>query len=156
VIIRVLICGVRNSIADDFTKSVASRAIETADETKRWAVEGVLPPQPNALHGNENDHHLWMRLLVANAAREDIAEIACVLIVKSAPVNAYDEAGRTALITAATHGSLASARVLLAKDAKVDARDKEVCTALAWATMREQTDVMRLLLDKGAQIGAQD
>lgn len=89
------------------------------------------------------------------------AEVARILLDAGANIEAKDEAGNTALITAASYGNTAVIRLLLEKGANMNATDPDGVTALMAAACdcgvidKPYTDgALKLLLDHGAPMEA--
>ena len=72
-------------------------------------------------------------------------------LAKGADPNCHTSPGRsTALMLAATNGTLASVMALLNKNANVNSRDSAGATALMFAAMSGKAEVVKALLKKGA------
>ena len=70
------------------------------------------------------------------------------LLANGTEVDATDEAGQTALFSAAGAGHEAVVQYLLAQGADVDAKDKKGRPALWYATHKDHLEVVQLLVDK--------
>ncbi len=69
------------------------------------------------------------------AAKKGQTERLAALLTESAPVDARDKDGRTALMLAAQHGHADAVKLLLGKGARADARDRQGWTAYGLAVM---------------------
>ena len=74
-----------------------------------------------------------------------------VLLAGGAAVEGRDNAGRTALMSAASHGHGEIAAALLAAGADLNAKDEEGRTALMHAREHQHQDVALLLQEAGAK-----
>lgn len=91
-------------------------------------------------------------LMVAAISREDTADIIKLLFDKGAKIEARDDNGGTALITAASFGNPANVVHLLDRHPNLEAENRFGQTALSAAAQQGRADIVKLLLDKGANI----
>jgi|SRR5882672_2454429 len=87
----------------------------------------------------------WTELMDA-AVNGDLAKVQG-LLAKGADVDARDNSGRTALMTAA---NVQIAQALIARGADVNAKNSRGMTALSDAVISNRADVAKFLLDRGA------
>lgn len=126
------------------------KAARTGDlaGTKRLLIGGA---DVNTAFGSERLTALSL------AASSGHAEVARILILAGANVNARDNFGRTPLIWAAFHGNAEVVRVLLENGATPDATDVELGrTPLTWSAGRGDPKLVELLLASGVDINARD
>jgi ankyrin repeat protein len=74
------------------------------------------------------------------------------LVEKGASVDATDDSGKTALMTATMNRDKQMVEVLLGKDANVNLADTVGNTPLTWAVMQGDWAIASMLLDRGADV----
>lgn len=94
----------------------------------------------------------WTPLHLA-AARGDMAAVTS-LLQEGAPVDQYNDKGRTALFEAAKRGRTPVVTVLLHHGANPNARTKQGLTALLTAAEQGHADTIAVLLSNGADLNA--
>ena len=90
------------------------------------------------------------------AARLGDTDTARLLIDAGADVNARDNNGWTALMSAVWEGHTDTARLLIRADADVNASRDNGWTALIHAAYKGHTDIARLLIDAGTNVNARN
>lgn len=88
------------------------------------------------------------------AARNDLVNIAELLIKKGINVDATDQDGWNPLHFAAASGSIGVVEILIANGANVNTADQNGCTPLHCAAHNANKEIVELLLDTGANVDA--
>ena len=125
----------------------AKAEAEAEAEIARFAEAIGHQPSPTGRDANG-----WTDL--HRAARENLREVAALLLEKGAAVNAKDNDGDTPLHDAARSNAREVAALLLEKGAAVNAEDDNGLTPLHSAASSNARDTAVLLLKKGAAVNA--
>ena len=78
------------------------------------------------------------------------------LLARGADIDARDDNGKTALMSASQKGEVAAVELLLDRGADIEARAYAGQTALMWASLAGEVAAVELLLDRGADIEARN
>ena len=122
---------------------------------KRRKAELSGMPQLDEVEGSQESGVEPPKMLSQGVLRGSLFLIQSALS-KGAPIEAKDNAGRTALHIAATLDNADCLRVLLDKGAQIEAKDKSGKTALHQAAWAGHQNCLRTLLEKGAKIEDKD
>ncbi|HLB94224.1 MAG TPA: ankyrin repeat domain-containing protein [Candidatus Babeliales bacterium] len=94
--------------------------------------------------------------LIDAAAEDGSLEKARLLLGAGADVNAQNQFGYSALMTAAVRGDVEVVQLLLAAGANVNMQNRDGYSALMTAARNKHVEVVRLLLAAGANVNVQD
>lgn len=151
--------GVDVHRVDDCGRSALARAV------RRQCFETVELLIEAGVDVNQKDHRGRTPLMKAvgpiqldtrqsaQATVQDATQIASLLLLRGAQIEAVDGRGQSALMRAAAKGSPENVKLLIAKGADVNRKDSHGETALMLAAGRQrysQLSLIRLLLDHGA------
>jgi hypothetical protein len=113
-------------------------------------VEALLKDNPDLVCSKDNNDWTPLHLAVVKG-RKDVADL---LLVKGADVNAKNNKGETPLCYAADSGRKEVAELLIVNKADVNAKDGNGWTPLHYATYQGYCDVAELLMANRAEVNA--
>lgn len=90
------------------------------------------------------------------AAESDLSEAVRALLAHGADINAADDEGCSALMSAAFDGNVDVSKTLIDAGADVNRSDKDGCTALMNAAKSGSLDVLAALISSGAELNRTD
>lgn len=140
---------------DKFARSVLQNLNDAATQANSKDVKylvncGNLIDERQSITGEAPIH----RAVLSEKAEKKVALES--IIGCNANLDTLDSNGWTALMHAAYHGDLESAKVLIASGSKVNTFSNQQKRALHFAAMKNNVTVIKLLLDSNANIEAQD
>ena len=156
-----IVSGVDVHRVDDCGRSALARAV------RRQCLETVEMLIEAGVDVNQKDHRGRTPLMKAvgpiqfdarqsaQATAQDETQIASLLLLRGAHIEAVDGRGQSALMRAAAKGSPENVKLLIEKGADVNRKDSHGETALMLAAGRQrysQLSSIRLLLDHGARV----